>query len=118
MILSYGISINVNQQLESLNQSRFRVRFRLDEKDRAYIEKSGLPKIKKHAYDFIEKRLAPAQPKNDGKQTPFRGHPVFKAQHATATCCPSATLQRKLNINQSARTALILINENKLEIRT
>jgi predicted Fe-S protein YdhL (DUF1289 family) len=26
---------------------------------------------------------------NDGKQTPFRGHPVFIAQHATATCCRS-----------------------------
>ena len=24
---------------------------------------------------------------NDGKQTPMRGHPVFVAQHATATCC-------------------------------
>jgi predicted Fe-S protein YdhL (DUF1289 family) len=24
---------------------------------------------------------------NDGKQTPMRGHPVFIAQHATATCC-------------------------------
>jgi predicted Fe-S protein YdhL (DUF1289 family) len=22
-----------------------------------------------------------------GKRTPFRGHPVFVAQHATATCC-------------------------------
>ncbi len=28
-----------------------------------------------------------AEPRNDGKQTPFRGHPVFTAQHATATCC-------------------------------
>lgn len=26
-------------------------------------------------------------PKNDGRQTPMRGHPVFIAQHATATCC-------------------------------
>ncbi|WP_262966961.1 DUF4186 domain-containing protein [Methylobacter psychrophilus] len=26
-------------------------------------------------------------PKKDGKQTPFRGHPVFVAQHATACCC-------------------------------
>ena len=26
---------------------------------------------------------------NDGKQAPFRGHPVFVAQHATATCCRS-----------------------------
>ena len=29
----------------------------------------------------------PDFPKNDGKQTPMRGHPVFIAQHATATCC-------------------------------
>ncbi|HSH73309.1 MAG TPA: DUF4186 family protein [Methylophilaceae bacterium] len=40
-----------------------------------------------HAHDFISKRLAPAFIPNDGKQTPFRGHPVFVAQHATATCC-------------------------------
>jgi hypothetical protein len=42
-----------------------------------------------HANDFIERRLAPAEPLNDGKQTPMRGHPVFIAQHATATCCRS-----------------------------
>ena len=29
----------------------------------------------------------PANPVNDGKQTPMRGHPVFKAMHATACCC-------------------------------
>ena len=34
------------------------------------------------------KPLESSQPApNDGKQTPFRGHPVFVAQHATATCC-------------------------------
>ena len=33
------------------------------------------------------RRLEPAQPANDGRQTPWRGHPVFTAQHATATCC-------------------------------
>ena len=38
-------------------------------------------------YDFIKKRLAPEVILNDGKQTPMRGHPVFIAQHATATCC-------------------------------
>ena len=43
--------------------------------------------IKSHAYDFINKRLAPEVIPNDGKQTPMRGHPVFLAQHATATCC-------------------------------
>ena len=30
---------------------------------------------------------APAYIANDGKQTPMKGHPVFIAQHATATCC-------------------------------
>ena len=40
-----------------------------------------------HAEDFIAKRLAPAVISNAGKQTPFRGHPVFVAQHATACCC-------------------------------
>jgi Domain of unknown function (DUF4186) len=40
-----------------------------------------------HARAFVAQRLAPARPANDGKQTPFRGHPVFIAQHATATCC-------------------------------
>ena len=37
--------------------------------------------------DFIAKREALAYIANDGKQTPMRGHPVFIAQHATATCC-------------------------------
>ena len=43
--------------------------------------------IRAHAADLIRKRLAPAEPLHDGKQTPMRGHPVFLAQHATATCC-------------------------------
>lgn len=43
--------------------------------------------IRRHAEDFVRTRLAPANPPNDGRQTPMRGHPVFVAQHATATCC-------------------------------
>ena len=46
-----------------------------------------MPTVLAHAHDFIAQRLAPAEPKNDGKQTPWKGHPVFVAQHATATCC-------------------------------
>jgi hypothetical protein len=45
--------------------------------------------VVEHARNFIAERLAPAEPLNDGKQTPYRGHPVFIAQHATATCCRS-----------------------------
>ena len=33
----------------------------------------------------IAGREAPAVIPNDGRQTPMRGHPVFIAQHATAT---------------------------------
>lgn len=68
-------------------KSKFRTKFKLDEEDRVYIESRNLSQIRLHAYDFIRRRLAPAEPKNDGKQTPVKGHPVFKAQHATATCC-------------------------------
>ncbi|MCX8997075.1 DUF4186 domain-containing protein [Rhizobiaceae bacterium BDR2-2] len=70
-----------------LSKSTFRSRFRLGPRERAYLEEKGVPLIKSHADDFIVQRLAPANPANDGKQTPMRGHPVFIAQHATATCC-------------------------------
>jgi hypothetical protein len=70
-----------------LARSRFRSRFRLGPKDRAYLDDRGLATVLAHAGDFVARRLAPAEPRNDGKQTPMRGHPVFVAQHATATCC-------------------------------
>jgi len=41
------------------------------------------------AAEIVAERLAPAEPRNDGRQTPYRNHPVFVAQHATATCCRS-----------------------------
>lgn len=70
-----------------LARSTFRSRFRLGAKERQYCWDKGADIIDQHAADFIARRLAPAQPVNDGKQTPMRGHPVFIAQHATATCC-------------------------------
>ena len=75
------------ERSEKLKKSKFRSRFTLDKKDRAYIDRVGIEAVRVHAREFIQKRLAPADPKNDGKQTPFKGHPVFKAQHAVATCC-------------------------------
>ena len=70
-----------------LAKSDFRSRIHLREKERDYLERKGMDEVTRHAANFIEKRLAPAQPANDGKQTPWRNHPVFVAQHATATCC-------------------------------
>ena len=77
----------ISQKLISLKQSRFRSKFKLTRKDRDYIATKGLQTIKEHAFQFVYSRIAPDFPKNDGKQTPMRGHPVFIAQHATATCC-------------------------------
>ena len=78
---------NFNYIFQKLSQSRFRSKFHLAFKEITYIQTKGIEVIKEHAYTFIQQRLAPAQPKNDGKQTPMSGHPVFLAQHATATCC-------------------------------
>lgn len=72
---------------DRLARSTFRSRFRLGPKERQYCWDKGAETIDQHAADFIARRLAPAHPANDGKQTPMRGHPVFIAQHATATCC-------------------------------
>lgn len=78
---------NTDILFRRLQQSRFRSRFHLGVKERQYCLDKGAEVVQRHAHDFIALRLAPAQPVNDGKQTPMRGHPVFIAQHATATCC-------------------------------
>ena len=59
--------------LDRLAKSKFRSRFKLRKKELEYIEDKGLDKIRSHACDFIRDRVAPAEPTNDGKQTPMRG---------------------------------------------
>lgn len=76
-----------DELFKALARSDFRQRQRLGPKERAYLDSRGIAVVCEHAADFVARRLAPAQPPNDGKQTPWRGHPVFVAQHATATCC-------------------------------
>ena len=72
---------------QRLQRSSFRAKFQLNEKDTAYLIAKGMPLILSHAKDFVDSRLADANPARDGKQTPWKVHPVFVAQHATATCC-------------------------------
>ena len=79
--------MTADEAFRKLARSKFRSRFGLSDADRRYIAAKGMATIRRHAEDFIRTRLAPANPANDGRQTPMRGHPVFKAQHATATCC-------------------------------
>lgn len=79
--------MNKEYLLYKLSKSKFRNSFKLSKKDIEYINRVGLEKVKEHAYNFINNRLKDVSKINDGKQTPMRGHPVFIAQHATATCC-------------------------------
>ena len=77
----------LDELFAALAKSAFRRKFHLQGKDLEYLHNKGLTTVLSHANDFISKRLAAAFPEKDGKQTPFRGHPVFVAQHATACCC-------------------------------
>lgn len=77
----------IEDALAKLEKSKFRSSFNLNDEDIIYVNEKGVETIRRHAEDFVEKKLAPSEPHNDGKQTPMKGHPVFKAMHATATCC-------------------------------
>jgi len=88
-------------KLNSLQKSKFRSSFHLRKYMINYIDEKGFEIIKKHTIDFINEKLAPEYPKNDGKQTPTKGHPVFIAQHATATCCRKCLYKwHKIPINK------------------
>lgn len=78
---------SLERTLDALARQPFRAKFHLRGRERATAELRGPATMRRHAYDLISQRVAPARPRNDGKQTPYRGHPVFVAQHATATCC-------------------------------
>src|SRR5213595_238726 len=78
---------DIDDLFEALSRSRFRAKFKLRGRELAYLQDKGIDAVMQHAAELIEKRLAPTVIPNDGKQTPWRNHPVFVAQHATATCC-------------------------------
>ena len=75
--------MTIDSTLRRLSRQSFRARFHLRGREAAMVELRGIQAVRRHA----EELLAPAAPYKDGKQTPYRGHPVFLAQHATATCC-------------------------------
>ena len=77
----------IKEALTRLEASAFRASFHLSKSDIDYIRSKGFDTVREHCAKFIKERLAPAEILNDGRQTPMRGHPVFKAQHACACCC-------------------------------
>ncbi len=106
---------NLDDLFAALAKSAFRCSFQLRGKELDYLKSKGLPTVLNHAEDFIAQRLAPAVIPNDGKQTPMRGHPVFIAQHATATCCRGCLQKwhripkgRELTAEEKAHVLLVL----------
>lgn len=79
--------IDLDEAFDRLRQSQFRRKFRLSGRELAYLQTWGLTHVVNQAGAILGRRVAMADPPNDGKQTPWRNHPVFVAQHATATCC-------------------------------
>ena len=77
----------IDERIDRASARPFGRRFRLRGRERATAELRGPQTMRAHAAEIIAERLAPAEPRNDGRQTPYRNHPVFVAQHATATCC-------------------------------
>lgn len=69
------------------SKSPYRSSLRLSQEEIAYYEKRGFDGIRREAFDIIRANIAPAYIKNDGRQTPDSGHPIYVSQHATASCC-------------------------------
>jgi hypothetical protein len=78
---------DLKELFAALESSEFRSSFYLREKEMSYLQSRPLETIIEHGRDFVRKRLGPAEPANDGRQTPMKNHPAFVAQHATGTCC-------------------------------
>ncbi|GAC1429793.1 MAG: DUF4186 domain-containing protein [Thermoanaerobaculia bacterium] len=79
--------IDIERAFHRLAASSFRRKFRLHGRELAYLQTWGIDRVMEQGRRFIDERLAPASPRNDGRQTPWGNHPIFVAQHATATCC-------------------------------
>ncbi|MGI5141717.1 MULTISPECIES: DUF4186 family protein [unclassified Streptomyces] len=60
---------SLDQRLDVIARHPFRARFHLRGRDLATAELSGPALLRRHAYDLIARRLAPAEPYKDGKQT-------------------------------------------------
>ena len=109
-------SADLDEVFGQLAKSKFRSKIKLRETELRYLRDKGLGVIEKHAYDFVAKRLASACPENDGKQTPMRNHPVFVAQHATATCCRKCLKKwhhietgKELTVEQISNVVLVIM---------
>ena len=80
--LSNSSKKKIEEVFSKLNKTGRISNFSLGDAEIEYVSSRGIEILRLHATDFIQKRIAPKEPKNDGYQTPAKGHPVFLAQHA------------------------------------
>jgi L-lysine 2,3-aminomutase len=106
----------INKKLDSLTQQPFRAKFKVTGKESIIFKTKGLDVIKQHSFEIIKKRLADKQPYKDGSQTPYKNHPVFVCQHATATCCRSClrnwhNIPKNIELSKDNIDYIILVHE-------
>ena len=58
---------DVDDLFMALSRSTFRAKFKLRDRELAYLREKGLDTVMAHAADFISKRLSPAEIPNDVK---------------------------------------------------
>lgn len=115
-VIQETIMQTVEQALDKLEKSKFRSSFHLTEAEKKYLRDKGEETVRRHTGDFVKTKLAPAEPLNDGKQTPYRGHPAFKAMHATACCCRGCLnkwykvpMHRELTVSEQERIVKLIM---------
>lgn len=99
---------NIDLRLDKLAQNKFRQKFHLSIKDKDYIAKKGIATIKDETRNILINKLRIKQP-NDGRQTPYKGHPTFTSQHATATCCRQC-MKKWYNVEEN-----IILNDKLID---
>ena len=102
----------IDDRIDRASARPFGRRFHLRGRERATAELRGPQTMRAHAAEIIAERLAPPEPRHDGRQTPYRNHPVFVAQHATATCCRSCLetwhgIAKGLQLDRSERAYVV-----------
>ena len=114
---------DLEEVFAELGGSGFRRGFRLRGRELEYLRARGLPAVMEHAAGFVLQRLAPAEPANDGRQTPTRNHPAFVAQHATATCCRGCLakwhrIPKGRALDEAERLYVLSVIERWLKLQT
>lgn len=62
---------SIDSTLQTVARHPFRARFHLRGREAATVQLRGMEATREHAAELLVRRLAPAEPANDGRQTPW-----------------------------------------------